>query len=699
MLSYRESPLRTLRSQLIASFLLGFLGVVLAAGIPLLLTINRQAASQSQLLLDQAVLSTRAFLASEQSDLESLTLLVSQRPSLARLLQEQDPAALEAYRQTLQSGAGLDLLLICSGGSPVSGTIDDLTAAGFCQAEARSGYASPPGTQEYYLFNSTELETAGGAVYHIVIGRKLALILTRLQSETGLLYFLLRQNQVIGSSDPAVQVTAAQANELRRNAAGQSAASEGSPLKLGDHQYLPGSLEVDSASGLSLVAALNVDDQLAVRRNLILTLLLGMLFVVLMASLLGFFLSQRISRPMGRLAEAAAGFRQGKLNIPVSVHSSMDEINELANTLEDARVALQHSLKQLQAKTAWNETLLNSIVEGILTLDHQDRITYASDGLARMVGAGDSTALTGRRIDEVFPAAEGELPFSSQLPEVGQQRRVSVRLKDGQTRLLALSKARFIPPEAENANRALVLRDVSQDEYLHRLLGDFLANITHEFRTPLAALEASSELLLEDFRSLPQAEMEELLVSLNLGIIDLQTLIDNLIEAASIEAGRFRVSVKPVPFEGILREALEMIQPLAKKYSLNLEVPPGDGSRKVMADQRRSAQVLVNLLSNAIKHSPSNGTIRVECREVENELCVEVSDEGGGFPGQQQKDLFRRFSHLETSDERARHGAGLGLSVVKAIVEAQQGRVGIRDTQGKGAAIWFTVPLAPGDEA
>jgi len=695
LFSLREHPLRRLRSQLIASFLLGFLGVVLAVGIPLLLIINRQAVTQSQLLLNQAVLSTRAFMASEHSDLESLALLVSQRPTLARLLEEQDEAALEAYRQTLQTGAGLDLLLICpKGGSLNSDTQDP--AAELCRSETPSGYAAVSGSQDYYLFNSTELETLDGGTYRILIGKRLSLILARLQSETGLLYFLLRQGRFIASSDPALQTTPAQINELRLIS---SAAQPPSPLKLAGHQYLPGSLEIDGPSGLSLIAALNVDDQLAVRRNLILTLLLGMLLVVLMASLLGFFLSQRISRPMRSLAEAASGFRQGRMNAPVSVHSSIEEVNELANTLEDARVALQHSLHQLQAKTAWNETLLNSIVEGILTLDNQDRITYASDGLRHMIEADGEAPLTGRGIDEVFPAAEGDLPFSSQLPEVGQQRRVSVKLKSGQPRLLALSKARFIPPEAENANRALVIRDVSQDEYLHRLLGDFLANITHEFRTPLAALEASSELLLDDFRSLPEGEMEELLVSLNLGIIDLQTLIDNLIEAASIEAGRFKVSVKPVSFEGVLKDAFEMIQPLAKKYSLKLELVTGAGPRRVLADQRRSVQVLVNLLSNAIKHSPENGTIRVECREAGRDLCVEVSDEGGGFPEKQQKDLFRRFSHLEAPDERTRHGAGLGLSVVKAIVEAQQGQVGIRDTQGKGAAIWFTVPLTAGEDA
>jgi two-component system sensor histidine kinase ResE len=213
-----------------------------------------------------------------------------------------------------------------------------------------------------------------------------------------------------------------------------------------------------------------------------------------------------------------------------------------------------------------------------------------------------------------------------------------------------------------------------------------MANITHEFRTPLAALEASSELLLDNLHSLSEAELEELLVSLNLGIINLQTLIDNLIEAASIEAGRFKVSLQLVPFHGILSEALEIIQPLADKYSLKLISQPVDESILVMADQRRTVQALVNLLSNAVKHSPENGSIQIKHSIAEHQLRVEVIDEGSGVPPGQRSNLFRRFAHLDTENERARQGAGLGLSVVKEIVEAQQGEVGITEMTGGGTA-------------
>ena len=200
-------------------------------------------------------------------------------------------------------------------------------------------------------------------------------------------------------------------------------------------------------------------------------------------------------------------------------------------------------------------------------------------------------------------------------------------------------------------------------------------------------------LLLDNLHSLSKTEIEELLTSLNLGIINLQTLIDNLIEASSIEAGRFKVSIRSVPFDAILKEAQETIQPLVEKYDLKLTIPPVSKSLHVLADQRRTVQVLVNLFSNAVKHSPKNGCIQVEHFISEKVIRVEIKDEGGGVPFDQRGNLFRRFSHLDAPKESVKQGAGLGLSVVKAIVEAQQGEVGFSNQSKSGASFWFTLLL------
>jgi len=674
--------------------MVGFLGIGIAIGLPVILLISKQTSSQAQLLLDQAVVASRAFLESEQSDLQSLALLISQRPTLARLLEEQNFAPLEGYVNTLRESANLDLILVCSDGNEVSGVDLNLALAELCRTESQSGYAALPSGDDLYMYASAELVSSQQPLYKVIVGKRTSTILTELQNETGLLYFLVLDDQAINTSEASIETTPELAANLKNEANQDTNLSlQQRSFSINDHRYLLSNLEIDPALKLNLISALNVDDQLAIQQSLSSTLILGLFFIVLIASGLGVWLSQRLSYSLNRLANAAAEFRQGNLNSPIAIQSSVWEINQLANTLEDGRIALQHSLQQLQAEKAWIEHLLNSIIEGMLTLDGQNRITFASAGISKITG-DELDQIIDRKIDDIFLPMEGELSFSAQLPAVGQQRRISVKLRNGQERLLSISKARLVPPEASNSNRALVIRDVSNEEYIHRLLGDFMANITHEFRTPLAALEASSELLLDNLHSLSQTEIEELLVSLNLGIINLQTLIDNLIEAASMEAGRFKVSLQTAPFDAILRDALGIIRPLAEKYALKLITQPNTEAIFVMADHRRTVQALVNLLSNAVKHSPDNGRIQVKQSIIGDKLRVEINDEGSGVPLDQRSNLFRRFSHLDTSNERARQGAGLGLSVVKEIVEAQQGEVGITDLTEGSTSFWFTLPLA-----
>jgi PAS domain S-box-containing protein len=685
--------LRRLRSHLIVAFLAGFLGIALAIGLPVILLINRQASSQAQLLLDQSVVASRACLESEKSNVQSLALLVSQRPTLMRLLQEKSFSSLGDYLNTLRAGATLDLVLVCSDGKDITGSQANLPVAELCLQENPSGYAAVNSEDHLYLYSWVDLKLQDGTSYRIVAANKISSILAELQNETGLRYFLVRQGQILHTSDSSIDLDSLPLNELLQKASqGGQLSLERRSLDINQHRYLLAVMQLDPTIQLDLISALNVDNQIQIQQSLSRTLIIGLFFVVLIVSALAIWQSERISRPIVSLADSAANFRQGNLDAPLTVQSSISEISQLTNTLEDARVTLDHTLKQLQAEKAWIEQLLNSIVEGMITLDSQNRITFASAAMGKIIGY-EPDSLIGQKVDSVFLPMEGEVTFSAQLPDAGQQRRVSVKLKNGQEMLLSISKANLIPPEVNSANRALVIRDVTNEEYIHRLLGDFMANVTHEFRTPLAALEASSELLLDNLHSLSHAEIEELLTSLNLGIINLQTLIDNLIEAASIEAGRFKVQIQDVPFESILHEAREMIEPLVQKYGLKLVSKPVKKSVHVLADQRRTVQVLVNLLSNAIKHSPEHGTIQINYSMRDGTLRIEVVDEGGGVPLDQRKALFRRFAHLETTNERARQGAGLGLSVVKAIIEAQQGEVGITDLPDGGNSFWFTLPV------
>ncbi|HEX5942145.1 MAG TPA: hypothetical protein VFY66_07695, partial [Anaerolineales bacterium] len=193
MLPFLKHRLHRLGSQLTFTFLVGFLGIGIAIGLPVILLISQQSSSHAQRLLDQAVVASRAFLEREESDLQSLALLISQRPTLTELLDEQDFSSLESYLETLREGANVDLILICADGNLVTGINADQTE--LCQLDSQSGYHALSSGNALYLYATADISSGGQGHHQVLIGKQASSILTDLQKETGLLYFLFSQDQ------------------------------------------------------------------------------------------------------------------------------------------------------------------------------------------------------------------------------------------------------------------------------------------------------------------------------------------------------------------------------------------------------------------------------------------------------------------------------------------------------------------------
>jgi signal transduction histidine kinase len=185
--------------------------------------------------------------------------------------------------------------------------------------------------------------------------------------------------------------------------------------------------------------------------------------------------------------------------------------------------------------------------------------------------------------------------------------------------------------------------------------------------------------------------------SLRQGTLRLEELIDNLLSSASLHTGHFAVRLHATDLEAVVEEVLLTTQPLLalQRQYLKLDLPAS--LPLVQADPRRISQVFINLISNASKYGPPGAPIVVRVRERDNEVLVQVNDSGPGIPPEMQSALFQPFSRL---DQTGRSGMGLGLSIVKAIVERHGGSVGLESAPGRGATFWFTLPLStqPTDE-
>ncbi|MEZ4644920.1 MAG: ATP-binding protein [Chloroflexota bacterium] len=240
---------------------------------------------------------------------------------------------------------------------------------------------------------------------------------------------------------------------------------------------------------------------------------------------------------------------------------------------------------------------------------------------------------------------------------------------------------------------SILLRNAVKKEAVQHLRAHFLANITHEFRTPLSALRASVEYLDTEAANLSRAEINSLLHAIHMSVIGLQTLIDNLLESISIEAGHFVIHPEPTELNDVIDDAIRIMQPLLDRRQQKLVVSYPSPLPLVQGDPSRLTQVFVNLLANASKYGPMAETIKITVTPAENgQIKVAVADQGPGISPTIQGQLFHRFIRFDTP-HAAQHGVGLGLWVVKAIITGHAGQVGIESQVDGGSVFWFTLPI------
>jgi signal transduction histidine kinase len=227
-----------------------------------------------------------------------------------------------------------------------------------------------------------------------------------------------------------------------------------------------------------------------------------------------------------------------------------------------------------------------------------------------------------------------------------------------------------------------LLRDETEVEAARRLRDAVLANISHEFKTPLAAQMASLELLVDRLAELGPDETRKLIVSLQRGALRLSQLIDNLLESVRIEAGRVVLRRQPVHLDEVVEEAIEMVRPLAEQRGQSFDVLLPHPLPTVRADGPRLVQVFVNLLANAGKFAPDHSTVRVGGEVTAGQVTLYVEDEGPGWGDEIEPQLFEPFVR-STGDEPESSGVGLGLYIAKSIVERHGGAIVARSGSGR----------------
>ncbi|MGD8997189.1 MAG: ATP-binding protein [Anaerolineae bacterium] len=372
----------------------------------------------------------------------------------------------------------------------------------------------------------------------------------------------------------------------------------------------------------------------------------------------------------------------------------------LASFADQAAIAVYNA--QLYERVSQEKSRLDAILEysadGVLILDSALRIQVFNRALSRLTGWPASQAI-GRHHDEVArwahvetaqdlsDAVAGGWPLPSARPLYVEG---DLRRKNGGTVSVGIIYAPLFGLEGRLVNIIANVRDITRFREADEIKSTFVSVISHELKTPVALIQGYAETLLrEDARWDPQTQRESLEVILEESD-RLNHLIDDLLDASRLEAGKLSLEMEPVALDELAERVADRFRTQTDIHDIRCDFAPHFPI--INGDPTRLEQVLRNLLLNAIKYSPEGGRIDVTGRHTTEEVVVTVSDQGVGIPFEEQPHIFESFFRGSREHQQQTSGAGLGLYLAKAIVEAHDGRMWVESNPGEGAAFSFAIP-------
>jgi len=403
-----------------------------------------------------------------------------------------------------------------------------------------------------------------------------------------------------------------------------------------------------------------------------------------------FFFFRAFSNRIRRLREFSDRVAGGDFR-PMPAESSEDELSALSDTLNRTAARLDATIRALKGEREQSAAILSSMDEGVAVVDSGRNVIFCNRSFRRAIGAPDAD-YTGRPFLELAWHLDIEHLFQNTLHsgEIMHGEATTGFARQGN---YAVTTAP-IRSEDSISGAVMVLHDISEIRRLERARRDFVANVSHEFRTPLAIIQGFAETLLDG--ALEDAEngrrFSKIIYDQSLR---LSRLTDDLLKLAQIESGRFGAEFQSVGARPILESCVESARALIsseqKNMTLELECPAS--LPPLRADARSIEEIVQNLLGNAIRYTTAGGRVCVTATVADNELVLSVSDTGIGISSADQQRIFERFYRTDTARSRESGGTGLGLAIVKHLVENHGGHIEVESKIGIGSIFRVFLPL------
>jgi two-component system, OmpR family, phosphate regulon sensor histidine kinase PhoR len=411
-------------------------------------------------------------------------------------------------------------------------------------------------------------------------------------------------------------------------------------------------------------------------------------FVILLVAGMGALLvSRAFSDRVERLREFSRRVAEGDFR-PLPGGDSGDALEVLRASLNQTAARMDRTIRTLTEERNLSSAILGSMVEGVAVVNGAERLVFANQGFADILEL-DVPPRSGSALVEVVRQTE---MIEAVRQVLTGKPRVEAEIVTGTLRQHFFAATVAAVRAGETSGAVVVLHDITELRKLERVRRDFVANVSHEFKTPLTAIQGFSETLLAGAIDDPQNRERFL------GIIlehsrRLARLTDDLLKLSQMDADRLELEIRRVSVEELIESCLETAQHRAAEKDIRVVVTHAKDLPDIAGDRRRLAEVLQNLLDNATQYTLPGGRITLSAETRDADVIFTVSDTGIGIPKADQSRIFERFYRVDAARSREAGGTGLGLAIAKHLVEVHSGRIWVDSEIGQGSQFNFSVPV------
>ncbi len=411
------------------------------------------------------------------------------------------------------------------------------------------------------------------------------------------------------------------------------------------------------------------------------TILIALAVIAVVVIVAAWLITRVMTRPVRELTAAARQVAAGDFDVPLAV-SAPDEAGQLARAFSEMAVQLKTTVAELTDDRTRLTAILDNMADGIITTDDEERITLANRAAGDLLGFRPERAASRPVIETIRDYELTEVLQRS----LASRRPEEVQFESSTTRRFV----RAIAIATEGTNGALLLlQDLTEVRALQTMRREIVGNISHDFRTPLAGIKAMVDTLQDGAIDDHDAAVD-FLARIEDEVDRLTHMVAELTELSRIETGGTGLEWSQVDLNALARESVSQMTPQAERQQQTLTADLADDVPVIMADAGRLRQVIINLLHNAVKFNKPGGSITVTTRLAGDAVTLAVADTGLGIPRRDLPRIFERFYMGDRS--RTGQGSGMGLAIVKHIVEAHDGAIDVTSTEGEGSTFTIRLP-------